>query len=74
MPSAGLAQLHQLQGRVGRGAEHFCILMTGNELSKDGRRRLETMCRTNDGFELAEVDMELRGPGDLMGTAIRCRI
>ena len=65
----GLAQLHQLRGRVGRGAEQsYCILMTGNELSKDGRRRLETMCRTNDGFELAEVDMELRGPGDLMGT------
>ncbi len=65
----GLAQLHQLRGRVGRGSEQsYCILMTGNELSKDGRRRLETMCRTNDGFELAEVDMELRGPGDLMGT------
>ncbi len=65
----GLAQLHQLRGRVGRGAEQsYCILMTGNELSKDGRRRFETMCRTNDGFELAEVDMELRGPGDLMGT------
>lgn len=65
----GLAQLHQLRGRVGRGAEQsYCILMTGSELSKDGRTRLETMCRTNDGFELAEVDMELRGPGDLMGT------
>jgi len=65
----GLAQLHQLRGRVGRGAEQsYCILMTGNELSKDARLRLETMCRTNDGFELAEVDMELRGPGDLMGT------
>ena len=71
----GLAQLHQLRGRVGRGAEQsYCILMTGNELSKDGRRRLETMCRTNDGFELAEVDMELRGPGDLMGTQqLACR-
>jgi ATP-dependent DNA helicase RecG len=65
----GLAQLHQLRGRVGRGAEQsYCVLMTGTELSKDGRTRLETMCRTNDGFELAEVDMELRGPGDLMGT------
>jgi len=65
----GLAQLHQLRGRVGRGAEQsYCVLMTGDELSKEARRRLETMCRTNDGFELAEVDMELRGPGDLMGT------
>ncbi len=65
----GLAQLHQLRGRVGRGGEQsYCVLMTGDELSKEARRRLETMCRTNDGFELAEVDMELRGPGDLMGT------
>ena len=65
----GLAQLHQLRGRVGRGAEQsYCILMTGTEFSKGGRTRLETMCRTNDGFELAEVDMDLRGPGDLMGT------
>jgi ATP-dependent DNA helicase RecG len=65
----GLAQLHQLRGRVGRGGEQsYCVLMTGEELSKEARRRLETMCRTNDGFELAEVDMELRGPGDLMGT------
>lgn len=65
----GLAQLHQLRGRVGRGADQsYCVLMTGNELSKEATRRMETMCRTNDGFELAEVDMELRGPGDLMGT------
>ena len=65
----GLAQLHQLRGRVGRGAEQsYCVLMTGAELSKEATRRMETMCRTNDGFELAEVDMELRGPGDLMGT------
>ncbi|WP_159637055.1 ATP-dependent DNA helicase RecG [Sphingobacterium composti Ten et al. 2007 non Yoo et al. 2007] len=65
----GLSQLHQLRGRVGRGAEQsFCILMTGNKLSKEGRTRLETMVRTNDGFEIAEVDLELRGPGDISGT------
>jgi ATP-dependent DNA helicase RecG len=65
----GLAQLHQLRGRVGRGAEQsFCILMTREDLSRDARLRMETMCRTTDGFEIAEVDMELRGPGDLMGT------
>ncbi len=65
----GLAQLHQLRGRVGRGAEQsYCILMTKDELSKDGALRMETMCRTNDGFEIAEVDLQLRGPGDLMGT------
>lgn len=65
----GLSQLHQLRGRVGRGAEQsYCILMTGNKLSKEARTRLETMCRTNDGFEIAEVDLNLRGPGDLMGT------
>lgn len=65
----GLSQLHQLRGRVGRGAEQsYCILMTGNKLSHDARARLETMCRTNDGFEIAEVDLQLRGPGDLMGT------
>jgi ATP-dependent DNA helicase RecG len=65
----GLAQLHQLRGRVGRGAEQsYCILMTRDELSRDARLRVETMCRTTDGFEIAEVDMELRGPGDLMGT------
>ena len=65
----GLSQLHQLRGRVGRGAEQsFCILMSGNKLSKEGHTRLETMVRTNDGFEIAEVDLELRGPGDISGT------
>lgn len=65
----GLSQLHQLRGRVGRGAEQsFCILLSGNKLSKEGRRRLETMVQTNDGFEIAEVDLELRGPGDISGT------
>jgi ATP-dependent DNA helicase RecG len=65
----GLSQLHQLRGRVGRGAEQsYCILMTGHQLSNDSRTRLETMVRTNDGFEIAEVDLKLRGPGDLMGT------
>ncbi|AIM38911.1 ATP-dependent DNA helicase RecG [Sphingobacterium sp. ML3W] len=65
----GLSQLHQLRGRVGRGAEQsFCILMSGNKLSKEGRSRLDTMVRTNDGFEIAEVDLELRGPGDISGT------
>ncbi len=65
----GLSQLHQLRGRVGRGAEQsFCILMTSFKLSSDAKTRLETMVRTNDGFELAEVDLKLRGPGDLMGT------
>lgn len=65
----GLSQLHQLRGRVGRGAEQsFCILMTGHKLTHDARTRLETMVRTNDGFEIAEMDLKLRGPGDLMGT------
>ncbi len=65
----GLSQLHQLRGRVGRGVEQsYCILMTGEKLSNDGRTRIRTMCRTNDGFEIAEVDLELRGPGDIMGT------
>jgi len=65
----GLSQLHQLRGRVGRGAnQSFCILMSDKELGNEARRRLETMCRTQDGFEIAEVDLELRGPGDLMGT------
>lgn len=65
----GLSQLHQLRGRVGRGGEQsYCILMTGHKLSNDARKRLETMVRTNDGFEIAEVDLKLRGPGDLMGT------
>ena len=65
----GLSQLHQLRGRVGRGAEQsFCILMSGNKLSREGRTRLETMVRSTDGFEIAEVDLQLRGPGDLSGT------
>lgn len=65
----GLSQLHQLRGRVGRGAEQsFCILMTGHKLSDDSKTRLQTMTQTNDGFEIAEVDLKLRGPGDLMGT------
>ena len=65
----GLSQLHQLRGRVGRGADQsYCILMTGFKLSKDSRTRLETMVRTNNGFEIADIDLKLRGPGDLMGT------
>ena len=65
----GLSQLHQLRGRVGRGAEQsYCILMTGDEISKDSLKRMKTMVKTNDGFEIAEVDLQLRGPGDLLGT------
>lgn len=65
----GLSQLHQLRGRVGRGAEQsYCILMTGYKLSNETRKRMEIMTRTNDGFEIAEADMKLRGPGDLEGT------
>ena len=65
----GLSQLHQLRGRVGRGAEQsYCILMTSHKLSADSKTRMETMVNTNDGFEIAEVDLKLRGPGDLMGT------
>ena len=65
----GLSQLHQLRGRVGRGAEQsYCILMSGHKLSENSKTRLQTMVSTNDGFELAEVDLKLRGPGDLMGT------
>jgi len=65
----GLSQLHQLRGRVGRGAEQsYCILMTSHKLSDDAKKRLETMVRTSDGFEIAEVDLKLRGPGDMMGT------
>ncbi len=65
----GLSQLHQLRGRVGRGADQsYCILMTSHKLSADAKIRLETMVRTSDGFEIAEVDLKLRGPGDLMGT------
>ncbi|MDO4727815.1 MAG: ATP-dependent DNA helicase RecG [Bacteroidota bacterium] len=65
----GLSQLHQLRGRVGRGAEQsYCILMTSVKLSADSKVRMDTMVQTNDGFEIAEVDLKLRGPGDLMGT------
>lgn len=65
----GLSQLHQLRGRVGRGAEQsYCLLMSSYKISNESRKRLETMVRTNDGFEIAEVDMQLRGPGDLEGT------
>lgn len=65
----GLSQLHQLRGRVGRGAEQsYCILMTGNKLSADSRIRIDTMVKTNNGFEISETDLKLRGPGDLMGT------
>lgn len=64
----GLSQLHQLRGRVGRGADQsYCIMMTGQKLSNDSKIRMETMCRTNDGFEISEVDLKLRGPGDIMG-------
>lgn len=65
----GLSQLHQLRGRVGRGAEQsYCILMTDYKISADSRVRIDTMVRTNNGFEIAETDLKLRGPGDLMGT------
>jgi ATP-dependent DNA helicase RecG len=65
----GLSQLHQLRGRVGRGAEQsYCVLMTGFKLSADGRERVSTMVRTTDGFEIAEADLRLRGPGNMEGT------
>ena len=65
----GLAQLHQLRGRVGRGAEQsYCILMSGNKLSNDAKLRLQTMVETNDGFRISEIDLQLRGPGDIEGT------
>jgi ATP-dependent DNA helicase RecG len=65
----GLSQLHQLRGRVGRGADQsYCILMSSFKLSSEAKTRLQTMVGTNDGFEIAEVDLKLRGPGDLMGT------
>jgi len=65
----GLSQLHQLRGRVGRGSDQsYCILMSGSKISKEGKTRLETMVKSNDGFEIAEVDLRLRGPGNLMGT------
>ncbi len=65
----GLSQLHQLRGRVGRGAEQsYCILVSGNKVSNEGKSRLKTMVETNDGFKISEVDLKLRGPGDMMGT------
>ena len=65
----GLSQLHQLRGRVGRGADQsYCILVSNYKLSEDTRKRLEIMVQTNDGFEIAEADLKLRGPGDLEGT------
>ena len=65
----GLSQLHQLRGRVGRGAsQSYCVLMSGNKVSNEGKTRLKTMVDTNDGFKIAEVDLKLRGPGDMMGT------
>ena len=65
----GLSQLHQLRGRVGRGADQsYCILVTSVKLSEESKKRLEIMVRTNDGFEIAEADLKLRGPGDLEGT------
>jgi ATP-dependent DNA helicase RecG len=64
----GLSQLHQLRGRVGRGADQsFCILMSGTKLSREGKIRLETMVKTNDGFEISEIDLQLRGPGNIEG-------
>ena len=65
----GLSQLHQLRGRVGRGGEQsFCVLMGSFKLSAEGRERLATMCRTNNGFDIAEADLKLRGPGNIEGT------
>jgi len=65
----GLAQLHQLRGRIGRGAaKSFCILMTGGKVTEEGERRLDAMVRTHDGFQIAELDLELRGPGEFFGT------
>lgn len=65
----GLSQLHQLRGRVGRGGgQSFCILMSGEKLSREARQRLQAMCETTDGFRLAELDMKLRGAGDINGT------
>jgi ATP-dependent DNA helicase RecG len=65
----GLSQLHQLRGRVGRGTEKsYCILLTGQKLSGDARERIKIMCATNDGFKIAEKDLELRGPGEIEGT------
>jgi ATP-dependent DNA helicase RecG len=67
----GLSQLHQLRGRVGRGADQsYCILMSGNKLGTESRQRLKIMCDTNDGFEISEFDLKLRGPGDIQGTQL----
>ena len=75
----GLSQLHQLRGRVGRGSEKsYCILLSGNQIGKDAKDRLQVMCSTNDGFKIAEKDLELRGPGDIQGTsqsgAVNCKL
>ena len=65
----GLSQLHQLRGRVGRGGEQsYCLLLTDNEISTDTRKRMDIMVATNDGFRIAEADLQLRGPGDMQGT------
>jgi ATP-dependent DNA helicase RecG len=65
----GLAQLHQLRGRIGRGAaKSYCVLMRGEKVSEEGERRLDAMVRSNDGFQIAELDLELRGPGEFFGT------
>jgi ATP-dependent DNA helicase RecG len=65
----GLSQLHQLRGRVGRGSDRsYCVLLTSNKVSRDARERLSVLCATNDGFRIAEKDLELRGPGDIEGT------
>ena len=65
----GLSQLHQLRGRVGRGADQsYCILVTNHKLTQETRKRIDIMCQTNDGFQIAEADLKLRGPGDLEGT------
>ncbi len=65
----GLSQLHQLRGRVGRGADQsYCILVSSYKLSSEAQTRIQTMCNTNDGFEIAEVDLRLRGPGEITGT------
>jgi len=65
----GLAQLHQLRGRIGRGAaKSYCVLMRGGKVSEEGERRLDAMVRSNDGFQIAELDLELRGPGEFFGT------
>ena len=65
----GLSQLHQLRGRVGRGgSQSYCVLVTTTKLSDDTKKRIDIMCETNDGFQIAEADLKLRGPGDLEGT------